>query len=228
MAVLDLAQLSEELQLYQSKTRSWASAQSSRAQDTLQTSRVERQECQSALSCLEQETQHLAQREAQCETRLREQNDETRQLESKLTLGSAQQAASASRLGEQKACLGQDKEILERHRAGVQQWQASQSTVIEALETALSMYRSKLSLQIRRSEERLGELEVIFGDLSREPDSQHWKVGVSIDEQELYQVTSCKPPLDNLSESLDVLNQSKDFSAFVRAVRRQFCRKAET
>ena len=40
---------------------------------------------------------------------------------------------------------------------------------------------------LQHSAERLGELEVIFGDLSREPDSQHWKVGVSIDEQELYQ-----------------------------------------
>ncbi|KAK9840100.1 hypothetical protein WJX74_003278 [Apatococcus lobatus] len=223
MAVLDLAQLSDQLQGYQQKTRDWASQRIVSAQRTLQADEEERLKAQSNRLRLQEESHRLSARQLEYAARERVHQEDVSRLNSKITSALAQEAASRSRVNEQKACLATDLQALKQQREAIKQQQHAQAATLQALETAVSMYRNNLGLALQHSPDQPGELEILFNDLH--PDAEHAQlsVGVLVSQADHYEVTRCKPPLSGLSEILAALNRSADFSTFVRDLRRLQC-----
>lgn len=92
--------------------------------------------------------------------------------------------------------------------------------ISKGLAKALNCYQSRLGLSLKRLPN--SNLRISFEYVKREIDEFEHTVTVSIDTANLYKVEDCIPRLDNLHILLHNLNQTNDFSRFVKDLRKNF------
>uniref|UniRef100_A0A7S4B4Y7 Kinetochore protein SPC25 n=1 Tax=Chrysotila carterae TaxID=13221 RepID=A0A7S4B4Y7_CHRCT len=118
--------------------------------------------------------------------------------------------------------LEQQRQLLAQRELAYQQCQLQKETRLSELGKGCSTYQRLLSLEF----ERMGDerLRLVFTNLDARAPSRAFSFQVYVDALDKYHIENCEPALPNLPALTDTLNQTNDFSTFVRAVRREFKR----
>ncbi|GAX79456.1 hypothetical protein CEUSTIGMA_g6897.t1 [Chlamydomonas eustigma] len=132
----------------------------------------------------------------------------------------------------------QEEELVQRHKLQALQEELSQKEQaclalesaadldesivqkkISALKRALSLYSSRLGLEFKQGPD---ELHLHFTQVDQSQPQRSFMVGVKVHDDKSYEVTKCSPPVRALGDLVQVLNQTNDFSEFVKAIRQEF------
>ena len=87
-------------------------------------------------------------------------------------------------------------------------------------------FKNRLGLDFQRIGEN--QLRLNMTNIDRKNPDRVFSFAVHIDPNDMYQVISCEPPLANIEELVNQVNQTNDFSKFVRQTRKAFCALAST
>mmetsp|Transcript_48850 Transcript_48850/g.104278 ORF Transcript_48850/g.104278 Transcript_48850/m.104278 type:complete len:233 (-) Transcript_48850:403-1101(-) len=186
-----------------------------REQQTLETAKENLQQSEEACAVAVSADETIARRLREEESKIEELRKELDRLQSQESLLPAEQ---------QRLCkaLEQQRQLLAQHEVAYQQSQQQKDAKLAELDKGCSTYQRLLALEF----ERMGEerLRLIFTNVDERAPSRAFSFQVFVDGADQYHINQCEPRLEKLPELTHALNQSNDFSAFVRAMRREFKR----
>ena len=125
--------------------------------------------------------------------------------------------AESARLA--KSLEAQRQAVLQRQLA-CQEALASKEGKLSELEKGCAAYRAMLGLEF----ERVGDerLRLVMTNIDARAPARAFAFTVFVDSTDNYHIEACEPTVDALGELQSQLNQTNDFSAFVRGLRRAF------
>uniref|UniRef100_A0A803YLA2 Kinetochore protein SPC25 n=1 Tax=Meleagris gallopavo TaxID=9103 RepID=A0A803YLA2_MELGA len=91
---------------------------------------------------------------------------------------------------------------------------------VERLCKSKELFEERLGLEIRRIHNE--QLQFIFRHIDHKDPDKPYMFTLSINEQGDYEVTSCTPPLDCISEFQLKVRETNNFSAFIANIRKAF------
>ncbi|XP_052530971.1 kinetochore protein Spc25 [Tympanuchus pallidicinctus] len=91
---------------------------------------------------------------------------------------------------------------------------------VERLCKSKELFEERLGLEIRRIHNE--QLQFIFRHIDHKDPDKPYVFTLSINEQGDYEVTSCTPPLDCISEFQLKVRETNNFSAFIANIRKAF------
>ena len=169
------------------------------------------------------------QQEDAVEQRLQELQHKVSQLTSLVTLEQSSLAALQEENHQLEELITMDKQLLETHRraktAKARTEPAedlrTQELLAKDLRRAVQSYERGLGLTLRRLPDH--GLKLAFTQICRGREEVEHSCVVQV-RGDIYEVESCKPPLDALPALLAQLNSTNHFASFVRELRKEFCR----
>ncbi|NXL87327.1 SPC25 protein, partial [Alectura lathami] len=91
---------------------------------------------------------------------------------------------------------------------------------VERLCKSKELFEERLGLEIRRIHNE--QLQFIFRHIDHKDPDKPYVFTLSLNEQGDYEVTSCTPPLDCISEFQQKVRETNNFSAFIANIRKAF------
>jgi hypothetical protein len=96
-----------------------------------------------------------------------------------------------------------------------------QADSVEALALAMRLYK-RIGLGIKKLPGGKSELKVMLRLIDPSKPEREFSFVVHIDDNELYHIRDVRPPVSGLELLVAQLNDSNDFSGFVRSMRKRF------
>ncbi|NXL57450.1 SPC25 protein, partial [Chordeiles acutipennis] len=145
--------------------------------------------------------------------RVSEKQEHLTEIKSNLNQEEQQKKDLTDSIQELKEELMKKKEIISSKN------QANKERV-ERLCKSKVLFEERLGLEIRRIHNE--QLQFIFRHIDHKDPDKPYVFTLSINEQGDYEVTSCTPPLDCITEFQQKVRETNNFSAFVANIRKAF------
>lgn len=150
---------------------------------------------------------------------LTDEQIQIKELEEELSKVQAEQNELPGLLAEVRSELETETSAAEARSRSVAAREASAQKTLRGVQTALEMYKQRLGLEFENSEGNT--MEITFTKLDSTDPNRKFVLKICV-EDDTYDAVDCNPPLKNISELVDELNYSDDFSRFVRKLRKSF------
>mmetsp|Transcript_21049 Transcript_21049/g.35322 ORF Transcript_21049/g.35322 Transcript_21049/m.35322 type:complete len:242 (+) Transcript_21049:300-1025(+) len=200
------------------------------ASKSIDTSNRVRQEHVGALKQAKENMKQLKETEAKMskkaeklEQRLTQESAEMEQLTD--SLGKVQEAEKAlpPKIETIKENISSLQQAADVTKQGLELSLQEKQAVLANLQTIkVDFFRTRLGLRFDRSVP--GVLRLVFTQIDRKNPSREYTIGVQVleENEELYVVRECSPPVDGLDGLLRILNDNNDLRAFMLGVRGKF------
>jgi len=157
---------------------------------------------------------------------LRQSSEEERsraeQLRQELEVLSSQEALLPAEHAKLSKSLEGQRQLMAEREAALQQSQAGKESKLAELQKGCAMYKQLLALDF----ERVGDerLRLILTNIDARAPSRAFSFLVFVDAADRYHIEQCEPAVPALPQLVESLNQTNDFSVFVRTLRAEFKR----
>ena len=150
----------------------------------------------------------------------REENSKIEEIRKEIELLKSQEDILPNDHARLVKSLDQQRQLELQQELAFQEATRSKEQKLDELEKGCVAYRSMLGLEF----ERVGDerLKLVMTNIDARAPSAVFSFTVFVDASDNYHIEQCEPNIETLPELIAELNQTNDFSAFVRSARREF------
>eukprot|EP01104_Vermistella_antarctica_P011552 TRINITY_DN3234_c0_g1_i1.p1 TRINITY_DN3234_c0_g1~~TRINITY_DN3234_c0_g1_i1.p1 ORF type:complete len:223 (+),score=81.99 TRINITY_DN3234_c0_g1_i1:168-836(+) len=213
--------LAVELQKHQEDMQEWADNVTSTANEMKMAHKKNMQTQKENVSTLQKT---LASKNQSAEDTKRDIAAETANLErtrEKLNDLQTKENALPEKVDAARQSLARDRQAVETLKSEAATAEKERKYKIHELSKGISLYKKHLGLEFQRVGN--DRLRFIFWNIDPAKHDRKFYFNIRINPSQVYQLVSCKPPLEDADDLVQKLNSTNDFSQFVQAMRRKFC-----
>ncbi|KAK9843447.1 hypothetical protein WJX81_003030 [Elliptochloris bilobata] len=222
MASIDLDDLAEELSSALGQVNCWAYAKVASADELRDKHLRKLQEDVARKSTLQQQHAELVAQAEALQIRLAQETRREEELRTALERIKAAAAPLPQRLDELRDAAEREARELQRREAALADEEALREGKLRSLREAVKLHQQRLGLRFQHHDDSSGELLLVFTQIAAQDPAREYVLGVRVPDSNSFEVTQCRPALDNINDLQAKLNVDRNFGAFVKAVRREF------
>ncbi|KAK9823360.1 hypothetical protein WJX72_002198 [[Myrmecia] bisecta] len=219
---LDVDTLDDELAGVRKKFERWATHKLTSLEDLRRTHLEAVSVWKDNIQALERRQEELSLQAGRLRQRLETERGSEAALQAELAVVQAEQAALPKQISKLQEALAHETNKLSHREAAIADETLVKEKKLEALRQAVQVYRCRLGLEFKHTNDSQEELQLVFTQIDRQHTEREFMFAVRVMDENQYEVTKCNPEVDALPALLQRLNESKNFSKFVRGMRRHF------